>query len=70
MSTQPNSPVISKWVTARTYANVHSFNPQTLANWRHQDRKAGLTQARPGYPKYARFGRAVRYLLQQPEAAA
>ena len=44
----------------------HDFHPQTLANWRHKDRKAGRTEARPGYPVYRRFGKAVRYLLEDP----
>ena len=72
MNTEPRGTVTTKWVTARTYANIHSFSAQTLANWRHQDRKAGLSQARPGYPTYRRFGEAIRYLLdtpQGPEAA-
>lgn len=50
------------WMTAQSYARLYHLHPQTLANWRHQDRKAGRSEARPGYPHYRRFGGAVRYL--------
>ncbi len=56
-----------KYVREKTYAKIYDFNPQTLANWRHEDLKAGRLEARPGFPQYVRFSRAVRYLLEIPE---
>lgn len=55
--------VRTKWVTERQYAQIHQLSPQTLRNWRHQDRQAGRGEAAPGYPPYRRFGGAVRYEL-------
>lgn len=52
-----------RWVTARVYAELHGLSEQGLANNRYQDRLAGRTEARPGYPFYKKFGGAVRYLI-------
>ena len=52
-----------RWVTDRVYSQLHEISRQTLANWRYRDRKAGRTQAAPGYPIYRHFGEAVRYWL-------
>jgi len=51
-----------RWVTEAEYAQYAGLARQTLTNWRHQDRKAGRTEALQGFPRYRRFGRAVRYL--------
>ena len=62
---------IKQWVSARKYADIHDLRPQTLANWRYQDRKAGRNGAAPGYPQYRRFGGAIRYCLtDEPERPA
>jgi hypothetical protein len=53
------------WVTAERYSQIYSISVQTLANWRFKDRRAGRTEARPGFPRWRRFGRAVRYLLEE-----
>lgn len=53
-------------MTGKVFARFHSLAPQTLANWRYQDRKAGRTTAGPGFPQYRRFGKAVRYRLEDP----
>ena len=55
-----------RWVTERLFAEIHDIHPQTLANWRYFDRKAGRRQAEPGYPVYRYFGKAVRYWLAAP----
>ena len=52
-----------RWVTEQEYARVHELHRQTLCNWRYRDRRAGRDCAEPGYPRYRRFGRAVRYWL-------
>jgi hypothetical protein len=59
-----------RWITERDYAAICGLNPQTLRNWRHQDRQAGRREAAPGYPPYRRFGGAVRYLLDDLESQA
>jgi hypothetical protein len=51
------------WVSECEFARLHGLARQTLANWRHRDRKAGRDHALPGYPQYRRFGRCVRYWL-------
>ncbi len=56
-----------KWVTAHVFAELHSLSEQTLSNWRFQDRRAGRTEAAPGFPRYLRFGKAVRYWLPADE---
>ena len=40
---------------------------QTLANWRYRDRMAGRSGALPGYPQYRRFGRAIRYWIEDEQ---
>jgi hypothetical protein len=52
-----------RWVTERTYAQVHGLTKGTLSNWRFRDRLAGRNEAAPGFPWYRHFGRAVRYWL-------
>jgi len=52
-----------RWVTERVYADQYGLSRQTLTNWRYRDLKAGRTEAAPGFPRYKRFGRAVRYFL-------
>jgi hypothetical protein len=52
-----------RWITEKQYAVLHGLHPQTLANWRYFDRKAGRRQAKSGYPVYRYFGTAVRYWL-------
>jgi hypothetical protein len=51
------------WVTAAELARHLGLHPQTLANWRSQDRRAGRNHAGPGKPVYKRIGAAVRYGL-------
>jgi hypothetical protein len=60
-----NQPKVT-WVPGSVYARVAGLHPQTLNNWRYRDKKAGRTEAPPGYPRYRRFGHAVRYLLEDP----
>ena len=52
-----------RWVTENLYAELHGLARQTLTNWRYQDRKAGRLEPRPDYPRYRKFGAAVRYWL-------
>ena len=61
-----------RWIRDAEFARIHGLSRQTLCNWRYQDRKAGRTQAHPGYPQYRYFGRAVRYWLsaEQPAGVA
>lgn len=54
---------IGRWVSEAVYAHNYGISRQTLTNWRYQDRQAGRSVARDGYPVYRRFGRAVRYWL-------
>ena len=56
-----------RWVTEAQYSDIYSISRQTLANWRFHDSRAGRTEARPGYPTYRRFGRAIRYLLESED---
>lgn len=56
-----------RWVTERTYAEIHSLAKGSLANWRFRDRRAGRTEALPGYPRYKYWGTAVRYWLPPSE---
>jgi hypothetical protein len=53
-----------RWVTELAYAEHFSLSRQTLINWRYRDSHAGRTEAQPGFPRYRRFGRAVRYWLE------
>lgn len=57
-----------KWVTAAVYGEFHGIPEETLANWRYRDKLAGRTEALPGFPKYQRFGRAVRYSMEATPA--
>jgi len=59
-----------KWITAKEFAARHGLHPQTLANWRHADKRAGLTGPRPGYPVYRRFGGAIRYWVPSDDQPA
>ncbi len=54
-----------RWVTAKELSRLTGLAPGTLANWRHLDQKSGSRSARPGFPVYRRFGRAVRYLVDE-----
>jgi len=53
----------TRWVTEKQFAEFYGLHPATLCNWRYRDRKAGRTEAPPGFPKYRYFGGAVRYWL-------
>jgi len=53
-----------KWVTEVVFAEIHGLSRQTLCNWRYRDHLAGRNEAEAGYPVYKRFGRAVRYWLE------
>jgi hypothetical protein len=52
-----------RWITERQFAEIHSIPKASLANWRFRDRVAQRNEALPGYPRYRRFGRAVRYWM-------
>ena len=52
-----------RWIKEAEFASIHGLSRQTLCNWRYRDRKAGRTEALPGYPQYRYFGCAVRYWL-------
>jgi len=52
-----------QWVTERVYAHTYGLSEQTLRNWRHKDLKSGRMEAEPGKPQYRRFGRSIRYRL-------
>jgi hypothetical protein len=67
-TSQERQVIAGRWVTAKAYAEIHGIATQTLANWRHQDLKAGRSRAAPGFPQYKRFGTAVRYLLKAEAA--
>ncbi len=54
-----------RWVTARQFSQISGIPVGTLANWRHQDSRAGRTQPAPGKPLYRRFGTVVRYWLPE-----
>jgi hypothetical protein len=70
MKVAANSPTVDqslavgRWVTEGAYSEIYSIPRQSLANWRYRDLRAGRTEALPGYPRYRRFGKAVRYLLE------
>jgi hypothetical protein len=38
------------------------LSEETLNGWRYRDHKAGRSQALPGFPKYFKYGKAIRYL--------
>lgn len=57
-----------KWVSAKVYATFFGLSQDTLGNWRWRDRRAGRSEAVPGFPVYRRFGRAVRYWLPSQNA--
>ena len=60
-----NAPTTTgRWVTDAEFSAHTSISRQTLANWRHVDSKAGRDAAAPGYPKYKRFGRCIRYWIE------
>lgn len=52
-----------KWVSDKIYSDYTGVPRQTLSNWRYRDRLAGRTEPLPGYPRYTRYGRAIRYWL-------
>lgn len=52
-----------RWISGRELARLLHLHPQTLGNWRYQDRRAGRDHAAPGRPLYKRFGGAVRYAV-------
>ncbi len=52
-----------RWVTAKEFSCITGIPTGTLANWRHQDRKAGREEPLPGKPRYQHFGLVVRYWL-------
>lgn len=54
---------VARWISAREFSRLTGISPQTLANWRYQDRLAGREGPLPGYPLYRRFGGAIRYYL-------
>ena len=63
------APRPGRWIKEAEFASIHGLSRQTLCNWRYRDRKAGRTEALPGYPQYRYFGCAVRYWLP-PELPA
>jgi hypothetical protein len=66
----PSPPDIERrWVRAKVYARTHDIRVQTLTQWRYQDRKLGLTSARPGFPIYKKVGTIVLYLDNDGETA-
>ncbi len=56
-----HAPLEARLVTEAEYSQLTGIARGTLRNWRYQDRREGRDGARPGYPEYRRFGRAVRY---------
>ena len=58
-----------RWVTEQAYADTFGLARQTLANWRYLDGQGGRSEAAPGYPVYRRFGRAIRYWLDDGPTA-
>lgn len=69
MMTDATTQESGRWVTERTYAEIHGLAKNTLANWRWRDRVAKRPEAAPGTPQYRRFGRAIRYWLPLAPAA-
>ena len=59
-----------RWVTAKLYSEIYNLPVPTLSNWRFHDKKAGRTEAAPGFPKYFRFGRSVRYWVPSDASVA
>ena len=68
METEQESCVRGRWATAREFARYAKLSVQTLGNWRHRDIEEGRDGPLPGYPKYRRWGSAVRYWIPEPEA--
>jgi hypothetical protein len=66
---QGHANAIPRWVSEKVYGPAHEIQLQTLRNWRYLDRQAGRTHAAPGFPVYRRFGRAVRYLIDDSQEA-
>jgi hypothetical protein len=60
---KPIDSATGRWVNERDYAAHFGIARQTLANWRWLDLQAGRSEAAPGFPRYRRFGRAIRYWL-------
>jgi len=60
-----------RWITARELARLTGIAEQTLRNWAYLDRRAGCEGGRPGYPRWKRFGKCVRYKVVggEPEVA-
>ena len=57
-------PERQQWLTERQFAERYGIAKQTLANWRYRDKVHGRTEAAPDYPTYRRFGKAIRYLIE------
>jgi hypothetical protein len=57
-------PERQQWLTERQFAERFGIARQSLANWRYRDKLSGRTEAAPDYPTYRRFGKAVRYLIE------
>lgn len=63
MTKEKVGPTAIRWITAAELARLLGLHPQTLANWRLQDRRAGRNHAGPGKPVYKRIGAAIRYAV-------
>ena len=49
-------------IDTKTKARQLGVSEETLNGWRYRDHKAGRSQALPGFPKYFKYGKVIRYL--------
>jgi hypothetical protein len=57
-------PQRQQWLTERQFAEQFGLARQTLSNWRYRDKQSGRTEAAPDFPTYRRFGKTIRYLVE------
>jgi hypothetical protein len=52
-------PIAGQWISARDFSRISGLSPQTLANLRAKDRRAG--KIAPNHPIWRYFAGTVRY---------
>jgi len=59
-----------KWISAGEFARILGISEQTLANWRHKEKRLGKRPS--GAPRWIKVGSVIRYWLPReladPEA--
>jgi hypothetical protein len=49
-------------IDTKAKAKQLGVSEETLNGWRFRDRREGRAQALPGFPRYFKYGKCVRYL--------